>query len=271
MKHTTWQEFMAEALGSLVLNMFGLGVMAMVILFGSTPLVPGEVVKGGYTNIVLGWGLAVTMGVFVSAQISGAHLNPAVTLALAVTRRFSWAKVPHYVVAQFVGAFVAAALVFTVYHAQWIKVDPELAHTAGVLSTFPAVSGFWPGFIDQLVGTALLMVMVLAIGDHLKTPSSKIFAPVVLGLLVVAIGASFGGMHGFAVNPARDLAPRLFSLLAGFQNTGLNSILWLVPVVGPLAGALVGAWIYDFSIGKAMNQSTPEQQPDSGRRLKAEG
>ncbi|GEM44712.1 MIP/aquaporin family protein [Deinococcus cellulosilyticus] len=259
MKYTTGQEFISELIGTLVLIAFGLGVVAMVVLFPATPAIPGEVVKGGYTNIVLGWGLAVTMGVFISAQISGAHLNPAVTLALAVTGRFSWSKVLPYLAAQMMGAFLGAAIVFAVYYGQWIKVDPTFSQTAGVFSTFPAVPGFWPGFVDQVVGTALLMGMILAIGDHLKTPSAKALAPVVFGLLVVAIGASFGGMHGFAVNPARDLAPRLFSLVAGFENNGLvGSTIWIIPVVGPIAGALVGAWLYDLTIGRALkNESAP--------------
>src|SRR5271156_3228978 len=106
MKFTKGQEFMAELLGTMVLILFGCGVGAMVVLFGHNPAIPGEVVKGGYTNIVLGWGLAVTFGIYVAGTVSGAHLNPAVTLALAATKRFPWSKVLHYIVAQFAGAFV---------------------------------------------------------------------------------------------------------------------------------------------------------------------
>jgi glycerol uptake facilitator protein len=256
MKFSAVQELKAELLGTLVLILFGCGVVAMVTLFPSTPAVPGEVVKGGYTNVTFAWGLAVIMGIYVSGTISGAHLNPAVTIALAATGRFPWSKVGHYVLGQMLGAFAGAALVFAVYHAQWMQFDPGLEKTAGVFATFPAVPGFWPGFVDQVVGTALLMGLILAIGDKLNNPLGAPYAPLSVGLLVVAIGMSFGGMHGYAINPARDLGPRLFTVLAGFKNNGLiGSTVWIVPIVGPIAGALAGAFIYDTCIGRALVQA----------------
>ena len=174
MKFTKTQEFLAEFFGTMVLILFGCGSVAMVVLFASTnPAIPGEVVKGGYTNIVLGWGLAVTMGIYVSGTISGAHLNPAVTLALAVTGRFPWHKCLHYIVAQFAGAFAGAALVFAVFYAKWILADPGLDHTTGIFSTFGAVPGFLPGFFDQVVGTALLLGMILAVGDKFNAPPRR--------------------------------------------------------------------------------------------------
>ena len=114
MKFTLSQEVMAELLGTMVLILFGCGVVAMVVLFGSNPAIPGEVVKGGYTNITLGWGFAVLMGIFIAGTISGAHLNPAVTIALAATGRFPWAKVGPYIAGQMIGAFLGAAIVFAV-------------------------------------------------------------------------------------------------------------------------------------------------------------
>ncbi len=172
MKFSAMQEFAAELLGTMVLILFGCGVVAMVVLFASKdPVIPGQIVNGGYTNITLGWGFAVLMGIFMSGAISGAHLNPAVTIALAATGRHPWAKVPHYIAAQFIGAFLGAAIVFAVYHAKWLGFDPALDHTTGIFSTFPAVPGFWPGFIDQVVGTALLMGLILAIGDKLANPA----------------------------------------------------------------------------------------------------
>src|SRR6201996_1700057 len=110
MKFTPTQEFLAEFFGTMVLILFGVGSVAMIVLFGSNPPIPGEVVKGGYTNIVLGWGLGVTFGIYIAGTISGADLNPGVTLAMAVTRRMPWSKVFHYILAQFLGAFPAAAL-----------------------------------------------------------------------------------------------------------------------------------------------------------------
>ena len=256
MKFTPAQEFKAEFLGTMVLILFGCGVVAMVSLFAGTPAIPGEVVKGGYTNVTLAWGLAVTMGIYVSGTVSGAHLNPAVTVALAATGRFPWQKTGHYILAQLLGAFAGAALVFAVYHAQWVQVDPGLERTAGVFATFPAVPGFWPGMIDQVVGTALLMGVILAIGDKLNNPLGAPLAPLLVGLLVVVIGMSFGGMHGYAINPARDLGPRLFSVVAGFKNNGLvGSSVWIVPVIGPLVGGVVGAFVYDVLIGRSLKDA----------------
>ena len=136
MKQKLSAELMAEFLGTLVLILFGNGVVAMVMLFGTN--VPGEVVKGGYTNITLAWGLAVTMGIYIAGKITGAHLNPAVTIALAAYRGFPWSKVIPYCIVQVAGAFVAAALVFWNYHPAFLAVDPGLDHTAGVFTTFPA-------------------------------------------------------------------------------------------------------------------------------------
>ena len=221
MKFTKTQEFMAEVLGTMVLILFGCGVVAMVVLFGSNPSVPGEVVKGGYTNIVLGWGLAVTFGIYVAGAVSGAHLNPAVTLAMAVTGRMPWNKVFHYVVAQFIGAFIGGGLVFAVYYAKWIQVDPALDHTTGIFCTFPAVPGFWPGFIDQVVGTALLLGLILAVIDKLNAQPGSNLAPIVIGLIVVAIGISFGGMHGYAINPRARYGAAFVRARGGLQKQWL--------------------------------------------------
>ena len=257
MKFTRGQEFLAEFFGTMVLILFGDGVVAMKVLFGSNPPIPGEVVMGGYTNVVIGWGLAVTFGIYVAGTVSGAHINPAVTLALAATKRFPWSKVPHYILAQFAGAFAGALLLFVNYHPKWILVDPNLDHTTGIFSTFPAVPGFWPGFFDQVVGTALLVGLIFAVVDKLNALPGSNLAPIVIGLLVVAIGISFGGMNGYAINPARDLGPRLFAVVAGFKNNGLTdgTGIWLPPVIGPIIGGLLGGFAYDLFIGKALIQA----------------
>lgn len=242
-------ELIAEFLGTFVLILFGTGVVAMVILFPSRN--PGETIHGGFTNITLGWGLAVTMGIYVAGKISGAHLNPAVTLALAVFRGFSWRKVLPYCIVQTVGAFAAAALVFWNYHPAFRQVDPQLQNTAGVFTTFPAFAGMpQAGFLDQVIGTALLLLLIFAITDEFNAPPGANLAPAMIGLVVVAIGMSFGGMHGYAINPARDLGPRLFTVFAGFQNNGITdgTHVWWVPVVAPLLGGLIGAATYDFGI-----------------------
>lgn len=240
-------EMLAEFLGTLVLIALGDGVVAMVILFGTD--VPGEVVKGGYTNITLGWGLAVLMGICVAGRVSGAHLNPAVTLTLAVFRGFSWGKVLPYTAAQVAGAFAGAALVYVNYLPAFRAFDPGLSQTAGVFTTFPAFPdalGF--GLLDQVIGTALLLGLILAITDPRNQPVAQGFNAVLIGLVVVAIGVSWGGMHGYAINPARDFGPRLFTLVAGFHNTGFETGVFWVPIVGPLLGGLLGASVYDLGI-----------------------
>jgi glycerol uptake facilitator protein len=266
MNFTKHEEFIAEFFGTLVLILFGCGSVAMAMLFASVPAIPGEVIKGGYTNVVLGWGLGVTMGIYVSGTISGAHLNPAVTIAFAITGRFPWGKCGHYILGQFLGAFAGAALVFRVYHGKWILVDPALDHTTGIFSTFPTVPGFWPGFLDQVVGTALLVGLILAVVDKFNAPPGSNLAPLIIGLIVVAIGIAFGGMYGYAINPARDLGPRLFAVVAGFKNNGLTdgSGAWLPPVVGPLVGGAIGALIYDFFIGHSLLRAHAVHSPASG-------
>lgn len=253
-------ELIAEFLGTFVLILFGTGVVAMVVLFPSRD--PGATVHGGYTNITLGWGLAVTMGIYIAGKVSGGHLNPAVTLAFAVFRGFPWRKVIPYSVAQTTGAFAAAALVYCNYLPAFRQVDPQLEKTAGIFTTFPAFPA-WPqaGFLDQVIGTGLLVLLVFAIIDEFNLPPGANLAPAMIGLVVVAIGMSFGGMHGYPINPARDFGPRLFTALAGFRNNGLTngSRVWWIPVVAPLLGGLLGAAVYDFCIRRFLRPSRSSQ------------
>lgn len=248
MKSTLTAELLAEFLGTLVLILFGNGVVAMVLLFGHS--VPGEVVNGGYTNITLAWGLAVTMGIYIAGKISGAHLNPAVTITLAAFRGFSWGKVAPYIVAQVAGAFLGAGIVFWNYYPAFLKADPGLDHTAGIFTTFPAFAGQpMAGLLDQIIGTALLLLMIFAITDERNQPPANL-GPIMVGLVVVAIGMAFGGLHGYAINPARDFGPRLFTVVAGFKNNGLtdgSNVFW-VPIVGPIIGGLIGGFTYDALI-----------------------
>ncbi len=247
---------LAEFLGTLVLILFGDGVVAMVSLFGSG--VPGEVVKGGFTNITFAWGLGVTLGIYIAGKISGAHLNPAVSVTLAAFRGFPWNKVIPYSIAQTAGAFTAAALVFWEYRPAFAKADPGLNHTASVFTTFPAFPATpWPGLLDQVMGTALLLLLIFAISDPRNQPVGEL-GPLLVGLVVVAIGMSFGGMHGYAINPARDFGPRLLTVLAGFRNNGLTdgSFVFWVPIVGPLAGGLLGGWVYEHGIGRWLREES---------------
>ena len=248
-KPTLVAELIAEFLGTFVLMLFGIGVVAMVVLFPTSN--PGETIHGGFTNITLGWGLGVTMGIYIAGKISGAHLNPAVTLAFAVFRGFPWRKVVPYSISQTAGAFVGAALVYWNYLPAFHKVDAQLERTAGVFTTFPAFPTLpQAGFLDQVIGTGLLVLLVFAITDEFNSPPGANMTPALIGLVVVAIGISFGGMHGYAINPARDFGPRLFTVVAGFRNNGLTdgTRVWWIPVAAPLLGGLLGAAIYDFGI-----------------------
>jgi MIP family channel proteins len=259
----TWREVLAEFLGTCVLLMFGIGVVAQFVLSRGS--------AGSYLSINLGWGLGVTMGCYVAGGVSGAHLNPAVTLALAVHRGFPWRKALHYIAAQMAGAFVGALVVYVTYIDAFATFDGGVRQvlgpqgTAGIFATYPQpyLSIFPGGIIDQVVGTAILMCVILAITDARNTAPPAGLAPVVVGLLVVAIGASFGFNAGYAINPARDLAPRLFTALAGWGVDVFRArhAWWWVPVVAPCAGAVLGGFLYDAFVGKHFPLTPPEPPP----------
>ena len=163
-----------------------------------------------------------------------------------------------YCVAQTAGAFIAAALVYWNYLPAFHRVDPGLERTAGIFTTFPAFPDVpQAGFLDQVVGTALLLLLILAITDERNMPPGSNLAPLMIGLVVVAIGMSFGAMHGYAINPARDLGPRLFTVVAGFRDNGITSgrRVWWIPVAAPLLGGLIGAAIYDWGICRFLPRS----------------
>jgi MIP family channel proteins len=246
----TLRETAAEFLGTFVLIVFGVGVVAQVVLSGGT--------SGQYLSINVAWGLAVTMACYVAGGVSGAHLNPAVTLALAVHRGFPWRKVAPYVVAQIAGAFVAAATVYATYHEAFAHFDGGVRQisggqgTAGIFATYPQtyLSTFPGGFIDQIVGTALLVLVIFGITDRRNAPAPGSLTPVIVGLLVLLIGMTFGYNAGYAINPARDFGPRLFTAIAGWGSgvfTTAGGWAW-VPVVAPCIGGVVGGAVYDFFI-----------------------
>ena len=259
----TAREVAAEFLGTFVLIVFGVGVVAQFVLGGGA--------NGQYLSVNLGWGLAVTMGIYVSAGISGAHLNPAVTLALALRRGFSWAKVGPYIAAQFAGAFLASALVFITYREALDRFDGGVRQiggalgTAGIWATYPQpfLSAFPGGIIDQIVGTALLVGVIFALSDARNFAPPERLTPVLVGLLVVLIGATFGYNAGYAINPARDLAPRLFTAMAGWGSgvfTAGNGW-WWVPVVGPCIGGVLGGYVYDLVITRHHPPEAPVTPP----------
>lgn len=248
-------ELVAEFLGTMLILVFGAGVVAMVLVFGTGAA--GEVVHGGYTNITIGWALGVMFGVMASARISGAHLNPAVTLALAAFRGFPWRKVAPYMAGQTLGAMAGAALVWFNYREAILRFDPLLEKSAGIFTTFPAFPDVpAAGFFDQVLGTALLLFLVFALTDDLNAEIPPHLLPAMVGLVVLAIGVSFGKLHGYAINPARDFGPRLWTVIAGYRLNGLTdgTHVWWVPVAAPLLGGLLGAGLYDLTIRRFLRR-----------------
>lgn len=247
----TTREVLAEFLGTFVLIVFGVGVVAQTVLSKQS--------AGSPLSINIAWGLAVMMGCYVSAGVSGAHLNPAVTLAAAVHRKFPWAKVLPYVAGQFAGAFVASAVVYLTYREALTVFDGGVRQvagtlgTAGIWATYPQafLSTFPGGLIDQVVGTALLVGVIFGITDSRNSMPPAGLAPVIVGLLVVLIGVAFGFNSGYAINPARDLGPRLFTAVAGWGGDVFRAGngWWWVPVVGPCIGGVLGGWAYDALVG----------------------
>lgn len=243
------REVLAEFLGTFVLIAFGAGVVAQKTLS------QGE--NGSYLAINIAWGLAVTMGIYVAGGVTGAHLNPAVTLALAVRKKIPWSKVAPYMIAQVCGAFIASAVVMMVYREAFNAFDGGTRGmtTAGIFATYPQpFLSHWGGLIDQIVGTALLMLVITAIGDTRNNAAGNL-GPFAVGFLVVAIGMCFGFNAGYAINPARDFGPRLFTALAGWGSEVFragNYYFW-VPIVGPLIGGPLGAIAYDALIGRFFN------------------
>jgi glycerol uptake facilitator protein len=198
------------------------------------------------------------LGVYVAGRISGAHLNPAVTLAFATFRGFPWRKVAPYMGAQVAGAFVAALVVRWDYTEVLAKFDP--GHTLKsqfVFSTLPGngspgVSDFG-ALRDQIIGTAILLFLIFAITDARNTSPGANLAPFIIGLLVVGIGMAFGTDAGYAINPARDFGPRLAEFLTGYHHAWrdqYNHLYFWVPIIGPLVGGVIGAALYHYLVGQ---------------------
>ncbi|MFE7173744.1 MIP/aquaporin family protein [Streptomyces sp. NPDC057616] len=252
-------ELSAEFLGTMVLILFGCGVVAQVVAAGI----------GDHDSIAWAWGFGVTLGVYIAARLSGAHLNPAVTVALATFAGFSWRKVAPYCLAQTAGAFVAALLVRWNYTEVLAKADPgHTIKTQGVFSTLPG-NGTLPvselgALRDQIIGTAILVLLIFAITDLLNTPPGANLAPLIIGFLVVAIGMAWGTDAGYAINPARDFGPRLASYLTGYGTAWRDqygNLYFWVPIVGPLVGGVIGAAVYRLFISKFLPVAEDELEP----------
>jgi glycerol uptake facilitator protein len=284
-------ELLAEFLGCVCLISFGDGVVAMAVaaLPGSGRTASPTTIfvgVGDWLLIAFGWAFAVAFAVWVAGGVSGAHINPAVTLAFAVRRKFPWGKVLPYWAAQVVGCFAGAALVYLVYHyaidaynlaAHTPKSSGKALASYSIFATFPA--SFFHGsiagpLVDQIVGTGFLVLFVVAVIDVRNTAVGANLGPLVIGFIVAAIGISYGANAGYAINPARDFGPRLFAYFAGWGKVALpgsyrapgfvfSNYFW-IPIVGPLVGGVIGVIVYDLFIGDVLHARLKMTEEVSG-------
>lgn len=276
------RESSAEFLGTFVLMFFGLGVNAQVSLGKVDVATAGESSLtqygfGDWLSINVGWGLAVAMGVYVAGGITGAHINPAVTLAMAVRKRLPWKKVGPYILAQLAGAFLASLLIYLVYfeainayeianaemQVAAVSDAPRTQSTAGIWATYPREFAdgtrlsLVGGLTDQIAGTAMLLLCIFALVDRKNMAPESNMGPLLIGAIVLIIGMSFGSNCGYAINPARDFSPRLFTYVAGWGRQVFDvhhGLWWLVPIIGPCIGAVVGAVAYEVFIERFHKQ-----------------
>src|SRR6478736_2137785 len=229
--------YFAEFFGTLVLILLGNGVVAGVILRKT------KSENAGWLTIVIGWGLAVTFGIYAVGRISGAHLNPAITIALAVNGNFPSDQVAGYILAQFAGGFLGAVLVWLHYLPHW-KETTDQSVKRSVFCNSPAIRNVFSNLIGEIIATAVLVLGILFIGANEFTQGLN---PLVIGLLIISIGLSLGGTTGFAINPARDLGPRIAHFVLPIPGKGNSdwSYSW-IPVVGPILGGVLGAYLYNI-------------------------
>jgi glycerol uptake facilitator protein len=260
-KNSYLGELVAEFFGTMILILFGVGVVAQVV---TNP----DGAMGDHDSIAWAWGIGVILGVYVAGRISGGHINPAVTIALAAFKGFPWRKVLPYTLAQTAGAFVAAIIVRFVYADLIARIDPD--HTIasqGIYSTLPGnnVEGanvtIATAFFDQIVGTAILVFVVFALITAANNPPLANMTPVVIGLLVVGIGMAWGANAGYAINPARDFGPRLASLVTGYETAMFDQngqlYFWL-PIVAPIIGGLIGGAAFKYLVERYLPAEVPE-------------
>jgi glycerol uptake facilitator protein len=253
-KPTLFGELMMEALGSFIIAIFGFGVVAQVVV--------SKGALGDHNSIAWSWGLGVTFGIYVAGTVSGAHLNPAVTLAVAAFKGFPKFKVIPYILAQLVGWFLGALAIRMNYTSSIDAIDPKhTIATQGIFSTLPGNGNnalnvsIGNAFMDQVLGTAILIFLVFAVTDPLGANPHPALAAIAVGLIVVAIGFALGTNDGYAINPARDFGPRLMEYITGYKNAFSDqngNIFFWVPIVGPLVGGLVGGAVYQLTVARTL-------------------
>jgi glycerol uptake facilitator protein len=280
-------ELWAEFFGTFILICFGDGVVAMLwgLIGSGRTSGPDTALLGGgdWLLITFGWALAVMFAIYTVGGVTGAHINPAITLGAAIRKQLPWSKVPRYWVAQILGAFVGAALVFLVYNNainhydqvhHIVKGQANSLPTYSTFATFPApyFHNVLGPLVDEIVGTFFLALFVFAVTDEYNLPPESNLGPVVVGFIVLAVGISFGANSGYAINPARDFGPRMFAWAAGWGkiafpgNYGwINQYFW-IPIIGPLLGGALAAPVYDLGIRDILRARRP---PEPG--VEAEG
>lgn len=246
-------ECIAEFMGTGLLIFFGVGCVSGLVLAG---------VQMGLWEISIVWGFGVAMAIYITGGVSGAHINPAVTIALATFKGFDKKKVIPYIISQILGAFSASALVYFLYRNLFIAFENskgivrgsvESLATAGIFSTYPnpAINNM-QAFLVETIITAVLMITILAVTDDKNGAPKGHMSALLIGLVIAVIGGSFGPLTGFAMNPARDFGPKLFAFVAGWGNVaftgGLSNPYFWVPILGPICGTLSGTVIYDKMI-----------------------
>ncbi|CAL8068315.1 unnamed protein product [Calicophoron daubneyi] len=270
--HPLLRACLGEFCGTLVLMVFGCGLMAQVIL--------GNHAFGGFLSVSLGWGMAVTFGVFFAGSCAAGHVNPAVTVGFACAGKFPFRHVPFYILSQLAGGFIGSLVVFGVYREkiyQYIEAKDAghfLVETTGaIFVTRPSASQF-TCFLDQVLGTALLAAGVLVMIDPKAWQMPKHLVPLYVGLLIYAIVGCFAINCGGALNPARDLCPRLVILICGwgFNAFSADNYFFWVPIVGPIVGAILGSVLYELTIGIHLDPiNTPvdqrQEKPDTNMEL----
>lgn len=261
MTPTLYSALVAEFLGTALLVLLGDGVVASVVLLDK---------QANWVLITTGWGLAVTIAVFVSGRLSGGHLNPAVSVALAARGDFPWSRVPWYCVAQVAGGVAGAIILYVDYADAFASFElakgivrgqlveghlaGDAAGGAGVFCTFPAFGTTWRNVFSEAIGTAILVGAIRAMTDRRNAATPGWSHPLLVGVVVFSIGISLGGLTGYAINPARDLGPRLAASFLGWGFGVFQSHDWYfwVPIVGPLIGGTAGALIYDWAIARGL-------------------
>ncbi|XP_062874384.1 aquaporin-3a [Trichomycterus rosablanca] len=236
---------LAECLGTLILVMFGCGAVAQLKLSDGT--------HGIFLAVNLAFGFAATLGILVCGQVSGGHLNPAVTFAVCLLGREKWRKFPVYFLFQTLGAFLGAGIIYGMYHdAFMMEYDKTKQLPIGIFATYPSEHlSLANGFFDQVIGTAALIVCILAIVDPYNNPIPQGLEAFTVGFTVLVIGLSMGFNSGYAVNPARDFGPRLFTAIAGWgtQVFTLGHYWFFVPIFAPFIGSIIGVLVYQLMVG----------------------